>query len=120
MQKKYGNRVRLFQQHVGKFFVYRAFNLVINSIKSGNVTNLKKIFMSCMVSIGVPGMPDVYGIIKNSHGYGLFLGIEIKTGNAKQSEKQKKFQKIIESLGGVYIVGRSLDQVIEDIENNVF
>ena len=38
----------------------------------------------------------------------VFTGYEIKTGNAVQTSGQKNFQKILESMGGRYIVVRSV------------
>jgi len=52
------------------------------------------------ISFGLPGSSDILGILMN----GRFLAIECKTGNAKQSKKQKSFQKMIESFGGLYLI----------------
>lgn len=38
----------------------------------------------------------------------VFTGYEIKTGNAVQTAGQKNFQKILESMGGVYKLVRSV------------
>ncbi|MHB8871645.1 MAG: VRR-NUC domain-containing protein [Candidatus Doudnabacteria bacterium] len=54
------------------------------------------------------GVPDICGISK--HGYGLY--IEVKTGKDKLSEEQKEFAKSVAARGGIWIVARSIDNVI--------
>jgi hypothetical protein len=58
---------------------------------------------------GTPGAPDIMGIIKG----GQFLGIEVKSLTGQQSEEQKAWQRMIESLGGIYILARK----VEDVDN---
>lgn len=55
-----------------------------------------------IISFGLPGSSDILGILRN----GRFLAIECKTGNVRQSKKQKSFQKMIESFGGLYLIVR--------------
>lgn len=68
------------------------------------------------------GTPVAYGLCVGSADLicitrgGLFLAVEAKSKNGRQSKEQKDFQKVIEKLGGIYILGRSDDQVIEDLE----
>lgn len=104
-QKRF-SQIRLFQQHVGLFFKHS----IINE------TNLesKSSFMEYAQKIGVKGMSDLYGIID-----GRFIAIEVKTGNAKQSKEQRKYEAMVKKMGGIYIIGRSVDQVIKDIENEL-
>ena len=65
-----------------------------------------------IVRFGLKGSPDIIGLYK-----GLFLGIEVKTGNAKQSKEQKFFQNMVDNLGGIYVVCRETD--INQINNIV-
>jgi 4-aminobutyrate aminotransferase-like enzyme len=106
--------VRLFQQHVGLFFKYGLLNAVL---KNGIIN--KPLFMSFAIKIGIKGMSDLYGIITDKNGVGRFLAIEIKTGNATQTKEQKRYEKIIKQLGGIYIVGREVEQVINDIKREL-
>lgn len=56
---------------------------------------------------GLKGSADIIGV-----GFGgKFIAIEVKTGKSKQSEFQKNFQNMVTSLGGIYIVARSVDDV---------
>ena len=63
------------------------------------------------IKFGVPGSPDIEGIKEVEitqdmvgHTIGMWIGFEVKTGKAKQSPNQKAFQKMIESLKGLYNV----------------
>lgn len=73
--------------------------------------------MKHAVRIGTVGMPDIMGFICNKNGLAIFLGIEVKSGSAKQTKEQKRFMEMVKSMGGIYVVGRSTEQVIEEIEN---
>ena len=59
-------------------------------------------------SVGMKGVADVLGVMKD----GRFIAIEIKTTD-KQSEEQKEFEQEITKRGGVYVVARSVDDVIK-------
>lgn len=53
------------------------------------------------------GFPDI-SIIRN----GSYIGIEVKTEKGKQSEEQKGWQEKITKAGGLYILARSVDDVM--------
>ncbi len=55
-------------------------------------------------------MSDIMGIF-----HGRLLCIEVKTGNAKQTKDQKNWENMINTMGGIYIVGRSGDQVVKEL-----
>lgn len=59
------------------------------------------------VRFGVPGQPDISGIIRG----GVWLGIEVKSATGTQSVEQRAFQLIIERFGGIYILARSVEDV---------
>ncbi len=59
-----------------------------------------------VVRFGCPGSPDLLGIIRP----GRFLGIEVKTSTGRQSEQQKSFMKMVESMGGIYLLVRSVEE----------
>lgn len=60
------------------------------------------------VKFGLQGSADIIGLIKPS---GRFLAIECKMPKGHQSDQQKAFQSMIESMGGVYVLARSLEDV---------
>ena len=43
---------------------------------------------------------------------GVFVAVEVKTENGRQSEPQKKWQTAVEKLGVNYILARSEDDII--------
>jgi len=63
------------------------------------------------VSYGFPGSADIIGLLPN----GLFLSIEVKTETGIQSDKQKEFENNIIKNNGIYILARSLDDVIKGL-----
>lgn len=83
----------IFQQHVGLFFR-----------KNG-----------APISIGSKGMSDIYFLynFQNCLTYGC---IEVKTGKSGLSKPQKNFKKQIEKRNGLYVVGRSSIQTINEIK----
>lgn len=65
-----------------------------------------------IIRFGLKGSSDIIGIYK-----GVFLAIEVKTGNAKQTKEQINFQKMIDTLGGVYVLCRETN--VEQIDSLV-
>lgn len=59
------------------------------------------------VRFGLPGSADLSGLIRG----GIRLEIECKAKGGVQGPRQKNFQKMIESLGGCYILAAKLDDV---------
>ena len=62
-----------------------------------------------VIRFGLPGSADILGIMKPT---GRFLAIECKTDVGHQSDKQKHFQAMIETHGGLYILARSVTDVL--------
>ena len=60
------------------------------------------------VSYGLLGSPDIIGMTKG----GRFFGIEVKSATGKMSESQKHFAAQCMLSGGLYILARSLDDVL--------
>lgn len=56
---------------------------------------------------GLKGSPDIIGIADG----GRFVGIEVKTGTARQTPEQKLFEAMVFRRGGLYVLARSLDDV---------
>lgn len=81
-------------------------------VKKNNVALATCIHTGHLIQFGVAGEPDVELILKGS---GRYCGFEVKTGNAVQRANQKRFEKMIESIGGIYIVARSVEQAIIDL-----
>ncbi len=62
------------------------------------------------VSFGVPGQADITGAIR-----GRRIEIEIKAEDGRQSPAQKEFQSRVSRAGVVYIVARSLNDVMPQV-----
>lgn len=56
------------------------------------------------------GMPDLLGVVGPN---GRALAIEVKSAKGRQREEQKAFQSAWEKRGGLYILARSVDDVLE-------
>lgn len=54
------------------------------------------------------GVPDIIGCVN-----GQFIGIEVKTKTGRMLESQKKFRQMFIENCGIYIIARSLDDVLE-------
>jgi hypothetical protein len=63
---------------------------------------------------GLVGSADILGIVAP----GKFIGLECKTGHAKQSKEQVNFQKMIERFGGLYLVVRSPQEAVDFVVAN--
>ena len=68
------------------------------------------------ISYGIVGEPDLEGIISP---LGRMLCIEVKTGDAVLSKKQKIRRAMLEKFGALYIEARSVEQVLEIILANL-
>ena len=64
-----------------------------------------------VIRFGLKGSADIMGIYK-----GFFLGIECKTGNATQTKQQKFFEAMVREQGGIYILARTEENIIQTIE----
>ena len=60
---------------------------------------------------GLKGSADITGILKT----GIRLEIEVKDKTGKQSPEQIEFQRMIEKNNGLYILARSVDDVIDKL-----
>jgi hypothetical protein len=67
------------------------------------------------VYFGKPGSSDVIGVLPG----GRFIGVECKSAKGKLTEKQKEFLARVEELGGLAIVARSVDDVIQGLKKPV-
>lgn len=65
-----------------------------------------------VITYGVPGAADISGILAD----GRRAELEVKRPGEYQSPEQKRFQAMIESLGGFYAVVRSVDEAVAAVE----
>jgi hypothetical protein len=67
------------------------------------------------VRYGVNGQADISGIMRVG-GVGVRLEVEVKAAAGRQSEDQRRFQAMIEAMGGIYILARSASEALLAVE----
>lgn len=100
---------RLHENTVKKILLWVSENRMGWTVWKNNTGSAK--IGSGYVRYGLVGSPDIIGFDDT----GKFIGIEVKTGNARQSQPQKRFQKVCEMAGGKYFLvrpGSIMDEVI--------
>jgi len=65
-----------------------------------------------VVRFGLPGQADLSGITDR----GVRVEIEVKSPNGRLSKQQEAFGRMIQTMGGIYIVARSVQQTLEELE----
>jgi hypothetical protein len=65
-----------------------------------------------VITTAPPGTPDLLGVLGPN---GRALAIEVKDAKGKQRPEQVAFQKAWEARGGLYILARSVDDVLSRI-----
>jgi hypothetical protein len=63
-----------------------------------------------IISFGLPGSSDILGCLN-----GRFVAPETKTRTGAQRETQINFEKAFRRAGGLYILGRSDEEIIEQV-----
>lgn len=63
------------------------------------------------------GFPDFIFLLPNKE-Y-PYLAIELKTEKGRQSDSQKEYQKAVESVGGKYVIVRSIEEFMREISSYV-
>lgn len=88
----------------------------VNKIPSVKVwranTGLASTVHGTKLRFGIKGQADITGILGPT---GKRLEIEVKSSTGKQTADQQAWEKQIASLGGMYILARSLDQAMVPI-----
>jgi hypothetical protein len=64
------------------------------------------------IKYGIPGCADLSGLLHD----GRRIEIEVKSATGRQQPQQRRFQAMIETFGGVYILARSEGDVEEVLE----
>ena len=73
-----------------------------------NNTGAAKIEGGGFVRFGSVGSPDIFAV-KN----GKVWGIEVKTAKGELSQYQKHWGELFSNAGGIYVVVRSLDEIMK-------
>jgi hypothetical protein len=65
-----------------------------------------------LVRFGVPGQADISGLF---HGSGRRLEIEVKAPGGRQSASQKRFERVVRSCGGVYLLVDNTEDAVAGV-----
>jgi hypothetical protein len=65
-----------------------------------------------LIHYGLVGSPDIIGFMRN----GMFLGIEVKSGNAVQSPQQIKFMNAAQRFNSIYLLCRSSEDAVNNVK----
>lgn len=77
------------------------------------------------ITFGLPGSTDYLGIAAcrcpscGGGPLGRFLGLEVKTEDGRLSVQQQRFGNMVQSLGGIWIVARTVDDAQSGIEREL-
>ena len=101
--------LKLFNRHVGLFVLVRFIKMLLKG-----ETDLAD-WPKYQIKINYPGMSDMYGLLKTRHGL-IHLEFEFKTGNAKQTPEQKRWEKFITNSNGMYFLVKNKDYAHEVVK----
>lgn len=94
------------QRNIVKWFRLKYPRYIISAVPNGGARQAREAAILKQEGV-LAGFADLIIIADNS-----VLFVEVKTEKGKQSEKQKDFQKRVNTLGFEYIIVRSLDNFI--------
>ena len=99
-------------------FAYPKLKLLLHHSPNGGLRNISEATRFKQMGVRA-GFPDL--ILLYDNGIYNYLAIEMKTQSvtSRQSENQKKYEKIMNENKGKYVVCRSFDQFMETIKNYI-
>lgn len=90
------------------------------------VGKYRPLYNNAVIKVGVEGMADVGGVMPVKitpemvgQTIGVAVNVEVKTATGKQQANQKVWEKSWKAKGGIYIVGRDHERVIEDLQAEI-
>jgi hypothetical protein len=104
------------QQQMVKWFGYKYPECTLFAIPNGHKRNA--ITGAILKREGVvAGVADLFLMKSNNKYHGLW--IEVKTDKGKQSESQKEFERKAVREGYKYVICKSIDQFINEVETYI-
>jgi hypothetical protein len=114
---------RVWRQNTGAGIGMSTVKQAIALIRSGQYTAAINLLANRPIKWGIEGCADISGICRRTVysqpydvTFGMRLEIEVKVGRDKQSDEQKGFQSMIESLGGIYIIARDVEGCLASLQ----
>lgn len=106
-------KVRLWRQNTGGGVGMSTVKRAVGLLQQNRISDAITLLLSRPIKFGIEGGGDISGV---AGPHGRRIEIEIKTGKDRQSESQIAFAAMIRKAGGLYIVARSVEQCLEDLE----
>lgn len=78
-----------------------------------NVMTGRSLATGRVYTAGIPGQADLTGFIRPE---GWRLEVEVKSATGRQRPEQRAFQQAIDHGGGCYILARSVDEAVFQLE----
>lgn len=118
--EKARNANRGHNQLCGAILEYLAFKRIPASLCDASASfNRQGRFMPAKAASGWPDIvacvpcETISGLMGHGFALGQFIGIEVKTGSSKPRKNQEEAHAAIRAAGGIVIVARSLDDVMD-------
>lgn len=120
-------RARVWRSNTGAGIGMSTVKKAVEQIRRGETTGAIKTLLSRPIKWGVVGGGDISGVfpmlctnaLRKNDGlrvYALRCELEVKAEGDRQSQDQKNFEAMIDAAGGIYIVARSVEQCLADLE----
>ncbi len=104
---------RSWRRNVGVGIGMDAVKKALGAIMRNDLAGAAAVLRSRPVNFGTVGEGDIDGILAPE---GIRLCIEVKAGADKTSKQQENFGAMITRAGGIFIVARSVEQGMRDLE----
>jgi hypothetical protein len=112
----------IFQRHTGKFLkmsFYEALKATYPDLHG--MLSIIRSYKQHWIAISIPGQADSYLMLPlKPPGYDgiltVHIEVEVKSGDAVQTQDQKNWQKAVEMAGGLYILVRHEDDIVYAIK----
>ena len=105
--------IRVWRQNTGKAVPLSTVAQARRQLELGNVAGALATLRSApVIAFSVPGAADLTGI-----GAGRRLELELKAPGGMQSDVQKNFQNMIDKMGGVYIIGDTVEAFTDGLRD---
>ena len=101
----------------------RIFKAVVGLFYSVRWNQTGAVSSAIPIKCGIKGQADLHGLVSirvaGRVRVAVRLEVEAKSGEATQTLEQKNWQRMVESLGGIYILARSPDDAEQQLNSKI-